>query len=66
MLRLYFLQQWFDLSDPAVEEALHESVSMRRFMRVDLGHEPVPDETTVGRSQECRSAYIETDLLRRW
>ena len=48
MLRIYFLQQWFNLSDPAVEEALYDSAAMRRFVGVDLGHEPVPDETTVG------------------
>lgn len=47
MLRIYFLQQWFNLSDPAVEEALYESVSMRSFVGIDLGSEPVPDETTV-------------------
>jgi len=47
MLRIYFLQQWFNLSDPAVEEALYESLSMRGFAGVDLGREPVPDETTV-------------------
>jgi IS5 family transposase len=47
MLRIYFLQQWFNLSDPAVEEALYESVSMRQFVGIDLGREPVPDETTV-------------------
>jgi IS5 family transposase len=47
MLRLHFLQQWFNLSDPAAEEALYESVSMRRFVGIDLGQEPVPDETTI-------------------
>ncbi len=47
MLRIYFLQLWFNLSDPAVEEALYESVSMRRFVGVDLGREPAPDETIV-------------------
>jgi len=47
MLRLYFLQQWFNLSDPAVEEALYESVSLRAFVDIDLGREPVPDETTI-------------------
>ena len=47
MLRIYFLQQWFNLSDPAVEEALYDSVSMRAFVGIDLGLEPVPDETTV-------------------
>jgi transposase, IS5 family len=47
MLRMYFLQQWFNLSDPAVEEALYDSVVMRQFVGIDLGREPVPDETTV-------------------
>jgi transposase, IS5 family len=47
MLRIYFLQHWFNLSDPAVEEALYDSASMRRFVGVDLGREPVPDETTI-------------------
>jgi IS5 family transposase len=47
MLRIYFLQQWFNLSDPAVEEALYDSVVMRQFVGIDLGQEPVPDETTV-------------------
>jgi IS5 family transposase len=46
MLRIYFLQQWFNLSDPGVEEALYESISMRSFVGIDLGQEPVPDETT--------------------
>ena len=36
MLRMYFLQQWFNLADPAVEEALYESVSMRHFVGIDL------------------------------
>src|SRR6202790_259743 len=47
MLRIYFLQQWFNLSDPAVEEALYDSPLMRPFAQIDLGNEPVPDETTV-------------------
>jgi len=47
MLRIYFLQQWFNLSDPAVEEALYDMVSMRAFAGIDLGEAPVPDETTV-------------------
>ena len=47
MLRMYFLQLWFNLSDPAVEEALYDSVSMRDFVGIDLGIESVPDETTV-------------------
>lgn len=47
MLRLHFLQQWFNLSDPALEDTLYDSVSMQRFAGIDLGREPVPDETTV-------------------
>jgi IS5 family transposase len=47
MLRIYFLQQWFNLSDPALEEALYDSLAMRSFVGIDLGREPVPDETTV-------------------
>jgi transposase, IS5 family len=47
MLRIYFLQQWFNLADPAVEEALYDSVTLRGFVGIDLGGEPVPDETTV-------------------
>jgi len=47
MLRIYFLQQWFNLADPAVEEALYDSASLRQFAGIDLGSEPVPDETTV-------------------
>ena len=46
MLRVYFLQQWFNLSDPGVEEALYDSAVMRQFVGIDLGQEPVPDETT--------------------
>ena len=47
MLRIYFLQQWFNLSDPAVEESLYDSVAMRSFVGIDLGREPAPDETTI-------------------
>src|SRR5262245_65234845 len=62
MLRIYFLQQWFNLSDPAVEDALYDSLSMQRFVGIDLGREPVPDETTV-----CRFRHLleEHDLGRR-
>jgi IS5 family transposase len=47
MLRIYFLQQWFNLSDPGVEEALNDSVAMARFVGLDLGAAAVPDETTI-------------------
>jgi IS5 family transposase len=47
MLRIHFIQHWFNLSDPAVEEALYDSRALRQFVGVDLGREPVPDETTI-------------------
>lgn len=47
MLRIYFLQHWFNLSDPGAEEALYDSRAMREFVGIDLGKEPVPDETTI-------------------
>jgi IS5 family transposase len=47
MLRIYFLQQWFNLSDPQAEDAIYDSESMRRFARVELGEDVVPDETTI-------------------
>jgi len=53
MLRIYFLQQWFNLSDPAAEDALYDSVAMRRFAGVDLGQSPAPDETTI-----CRFRHL--------
>src|SRR5260370_3327080 len=45
MLRIYFLQQWFNLSDPAVEEALYDSAVMRAVVGVELGCEPAPAPT---------------------
>ena len=47
MLRIHFLQHWFNLADPAVEEALYDSRAMREFVGIDLGREPAPDETTI-------------------
>ncbi len=47
MLRIYFLQHWFNLSDPSAEEALYDSAALRRFAGVDLGRAPAPDETTI-------------------
>jgi len=47
MLRIHFLQHWFELSDPGAEEALYDSRAMRQFVGIDLGKEPVPDETTI-------------------
>ena len=47
MLRVYFLQQWFDLSDPQAEDMLYDSEAMRRFAQVELLDDRVPDESTI-------------------
>lgn len=47
MLRIHFIQHWFELSDPGAEEARYDSRAMRQFIGIDLGKEPVPDETTI-------------------
>ena len=47
MLRIHFMQQWFALSDPAMEDALYEIESMRRFAGLELNEDAIPDETTI-------------------
>jgi len=47
MLRIYFLQQWYGLSDPGAEEALYDMHSMRDFAGLDLARDAIPDETTI-------------------
>ena len=47
MLRMYLLQIWFNLSDPATEDAIYDSYAMRKFAGIDFMTEAVPDETTL-------------------
>ncbi|MCM3565715.1 IS5 family transposase [Hydrogenophaga intermedia] len=47
MLRIHFLQQWFNLSDPAMEEALYDTPMFREFAGLDMGEENLPDESTI-------------------
>lgn len=47
MLRIHFMQHWFNLSDPAMEDALYDSESMRRFAGIELAEDAVPDESTI-------------------
>ena len=56
MRRTYFLQQWFNLSDPQAEDMLYDSESMRRFARVELGEDTVPDESTILRFRHLLEA----------
>ena len=57
MLRIYFVQQWFNLSDPQAEDAIYDSESMRRFAKVELGEDTVPDETTILRFRHLLEKY---------
>lgn len=57
MLRIHFLQSWFNLSDPGAEEAMYDIESMRRFVGIDLGNEPVPDETTICKFRHLLEAH---------
>lgn len=63
MLRIHFLQHWFNLPDPAVEEAMYDSRAMRRFVGIDLGREPAPDETTVCKFRHLLEAHNLGDQL---
>lgn len=56
-LRRHCLHQWFNLSDPAVEEALYDSRALRQFVGIELGREPVPDETTIGMFRHLLDAH---------
>jgi len=63
MLRIYFLQQWFNLSDPQAEDAIYDSEAMRRFARVELGDDVVPDETTILRFRHLLEEHHLTAAL---
>lgn len=57
MLRIYFMQHWYSLSDPAMEEALYDSRAMREFAGIDLGDEPAPDESTILQFRHLMEAH---------
>ena len=61
MLRIYFMQQWYVLSDPAMEDSLYDVESMRRFSGVDLNG--VPDETTICKFRHLLEAHGLTEAL---
>ena len=63
MLRIHFLQHWFNLSDPAVEESLYDSRAMRNFVGIDLGREPTPDETTICKFRQLMEKHNLGDQL---
>lgn len=63
MLRIYFLQQWFDLSDPQAEDAIYDIEPMRRFVGVTLGEDKVPDESTILRFRHLLEAHDLTKAM---
>ncbi len=63
MLRIYFLQQWFNLSDPQAEDAIYDSESMRRFAKVELAEDRVPDETTILRFRHLLEKHRLTEAI---
>jgi len=63
MLRIYFMQQWFNLSDPAMEDSLYDIESMRRFAGIELGEDAVPDETTILRFRHLLEKHYLTQAI---
>src|ERR1700722_2532 len=63
MLRIYFMQQWFNLSDPAMEDSLYDSESMRRFARIELLDDAVPDESTILRFRHLLEQHKLTEQI---
>jgi IS5 family transposase len=63
MLRIYFMQQWFNLSDPAMEDALYDSSSMRRFAGIELADDDVPDESTILRFRHLLEKHQLTQAI---
>jgi IS5 family transposase len=63
MLRIYFMQNWFNLSDPAAEDSLYDSESMRRFAGIELAEDVVPDESTILRFRHLLEAHQLTERI---
>ena len=63
MLRIYFLQQWYGLSDPGAEEALYDMHSMRDFAGLDLAQDTIPDETTILNFRHLLEKHSLTEAL---
>lgn len=61
MLRIYFMQQWYGLSDPAMEDRLYDVASMRRFAGVAL--DAIPDETTICKFRHFLERHRLTEIL---
>lgn len=63
MLRMYFLQQWYSLSDEELEDAITDSQALRQFVHIDLSCEAVPDATTLLKFRRLLEAHDLTQAL---
>jgi len=63
MLRVYFMQQWFNLSDPQAEDALYDIEPMRRFAGIELAEDAIPDESTILRFRHLLEAHKLTEKI---
>jgi IS5 family transposase len=63
MLRIYFMQNWFNLSDPAAEDCLYDSESMRRFAGIELAEGAIPDESTILRFRHLLERHRLTEAI---
>ena len=63
MLRVYFIQQWYGLSDEGVEDAITDSQALRRFVGIDLSREDAPDATTLLQFRRLLETHRLTEKL---
>ncbi len=63
MLRIYFMQNWFNLSDPQAEDSLYDIESMRRFAGIELLGHDIPDETTILRFRHLLEQHQLTERI---
>jgi len=63
MLRIYFMQQWFNLSDPQAEDSLYDIEPMRRFAGIELADDAIPDETTILHFRHLLEAHQLTEQI---
>jgi IS5 family transposase len=63
MLRIYFMQNWFNLSDPQAEDSLYDIESMRRFAGIELMGHDIPDETTILRVRHLLEQHQLTERI---
>lgn len=63
MLRVYFMQNWFNLSDPQAEDSLYDIESMRRFAGIELAEDDIPDESTILRFRHLLERHQLTEAI---